>query len=249
MCHRTIHSSDFRSAVTNLGFSFGSDIIQNVLVFCKLNNDGYIDFSRLEEELLREREVYNSFPKKELKNSSSSTGALIKPWRPDVLHQQKISLEAQSKRIQQHQVRINDLYNKLSHHLVSSDDAIQYLQSLEIIPTKEFIKLLSVLEYSHASLNEFIGSLTKSETFSGSTDNTHMAGSITRPKDVIESLGTFKKRSNLAARSAFYDNNNKGINKTSVCNLNITYYYPYFCNRVNQLKVTGRISNLITLET
>jgi hypothetical protein len=48
-----IHTSDFRSAVADLGFPFGHPIIENILVHCVINSDGFVDFNGLERELAR----------------------------------------------------------------------------------------------------------------------------------------------------------------------------------------------------
>jgi Ca2+-binding EF-hand superfamily protein len=48
-----IHTSDFRAAVSDLGFPFGHPIIENILVHCVINNDGFVDFKGLERELAR----------------------------------------------------------------------------------------------------------------------------------------------------------------------------------------------------
>lgn len=48
-----IHTSDFRSAVADLGFAFGDPLIENILVHCVVNSDGFVDFNGLERELAR----------------------------------------------------------------------------------------------------------------------------------------------------------------------------------------------------
>jgi Ca2+-binding EF-hand superfamily protein len=48
-----IHTSDFRAAVSDLGFPFGHPIIENILVHCVINSDGFVDFKGLERELAR----------------------------------------------------------------------------------------------------------------------------------------------------------------------------------------------------
>jgi hypothetical protein len=48
-----IHTSDFRAAVADLGFPFGHPIVENILVHCVINSDGFVDFKGLERELAR----------------------------------------------------------------------------------------------------------------------------------------------------------------------------------------------------
>jgi hypothetical protein len=97
---RMVHASDFRNAVGELGLTIGSKPVQNVLVSCKLDNGGNIDFSALEAELARERSVFNAENsiKPKLATIPTSSAALNTPWRNDVIHEQKISSELQSKR-------------------------------------------------------------------------------------------------------------------------------------------------------
>lgn len=52
-CEGIIHTSDFRAAVADLGFPFGHPIIENILVYCVINSDGFVDFKGLERELGR----------------------------------------------------------------------------------------------------------------------------------------------------------------------------------------------------
>jgi hypothetical protein len=75
-----IHSSDFRNAVLDLGFSMGSAIIENILIYCKIDNNGNLDYSNLERELIRERRILNSSNKPEQKIVSTSQGTPSKPW-------------------------------------------------------------------------------------------------------------------------------------------------------------------------
>jgi Ca2+-binding EF-hand superfamily protein len=56
-----IHSSDFRMAISDLGFTMTSDPVADILVHCRIDpNDGCIDFTQLERELSTERRTFNS---------------------------------------------------------------------------------------------------------------------------------------------------------------------------------------------
>jgi Ca2+-binding EF-hand superfamily protein len=48
-----VHTSDFRSAVSDLGFHFGHPIIENVLVHCVISVDGFVHYEGLEKQLAR----------------------------------------------------------------------------------------------------------------------------------------------------------------------------------------------------
>ena len=43
-----MHSSDFRNTIVDLGFPFGSPVVENILVHCNLDTAGNINFQGLE---------------------------------------------------------------------------------------------------------------------------------------------------------------------------------------------------------
>jgi hypothetical protein len=75
-----IHSSDFRNAVMDLGFSMGMPVIENMLIYCKIDATGNLDYSDLERELVRERRIYNASAKNDQLPVSTSQGVAPKPW-------------------------------------------------------------------------------------------------------------------------------------------------------------------------
>ena len=48
-----IHTSDFRTAVLDLGYHFGHPIIENILVHCVISTDGFVSYAGLEKQLIR----------------------------------------------------------------------------------------------------------------------------------------------------------------------------------------------------
>eukprot|EP01038_Epipyxis_sp_PR26KG_P010986 gene10986-14759_t len=160
-----IHTSDFRSALSDLGFPYGSKVVENILVHCKLDANGNIDFNQLENALSHERKVYNTQSaiksSTSIKTSTSST-AVLKPWRADEAHQQKVSSEIQSRNIQENRVAVNEIFRKVSHHEIDTDSTIYQLSILNINPTPEFLRLIKSSEYQDITLPDFIKSLTNS---------------------------------------------------------------------------------------
>ena len=57
-----IHTSDFKSALTDLGFPMGSEVVEDILVSCIVDVNGNLDFSGFATELIRQRHVMNSLP-------------------------------------------------------------------------------------------------------------------------------------------------------------------------------------------
>jgi hypothetical protein len=48
-----IHTSDFRTAVLDLGYHFGHPTIENILVHCVISADGFVSYAGLEKQLVR----------------------------------------------------------------------------------------------------------------------------------------------------------------------------------------------------
>jgi hypothetical protein len=55
-----IHSSDFYSTVGDLGFPKGCKVLQDILINCRIDKNGIINFSNLEQELRNERIIHNN---------------------------------------------------------------------------------------------------------------------------------------------------------------------------------------------
>jgi Ca2+-binding EF-hand superfamily protein len=157
----TVHSSDFRNAIMDLGFSMGSPIIENILIYCKLDGSGNLDYSELERELTRERRIYNSTYKQEQPNVSSSQGVVSKPWRGDKVHTARVESEKQLLAITEYSSEINQIYNLLSHHEMNPSEAMQSLEELQIYPTKEFLRIVQDMMINPIPYADFIRSLTR----------------------------------------------------------------------------------------
>lgn len=72
-----IHSSDFYSTLGDLGFPKGCKVVQDILINCKIDNNGIINFTDLKEELKNERIIHNSSLANAYveKKASTSTGS------------------------------------------------------------------------------------------------------------------------------------------------------------------------------
>jgi Ca2+-binding EF-hand superfamily protein len=202
-----IHSSDFRIAISELGFPMGSPIVEMILVYCKLDNHGNLDFSNLERELARERRVFNANRKPEQKIPPTSASAVSKPWRADMIHHAKVEAEKQLRTVTEHNPEINQLYHALSHHQISSDDVVNALYGLDIVPTKTFMKLVQSMSYSDVSYSDFVRSLTKFDPKSTDLEASSAGGYIPRTADIGDTaMNTQRKtlRVNPTIKSAFF---------------------------------------------
>ncbi len=202
-----IHSSDFRTAITDLGFPMGSAIIENILVHCKIDTRGNLDFTVLEKELSRERRVFNSQKKIEKPMLATSSGVVSKPWRGDEFHRAKVSAEKQLYKLTEHSPVVHQIYNDLSHHRMNPSDAISQLETLEIYSTKEFIKLLQTMTFSDVTFSQFVKSLTKSDPNSKDLDDLCVAAGNRKqkPADTTDIIGLQRKRSTNGMKTAFHE--------------------------------------------
>ena len=81
---------------TDLGFPLGHQVIENILVHCVINAEGFIDFSGVERELARERRLLaGNINKTDSARPVTSKATAAHPWRADVVHQQKMQSERQ----------------------------------------------------------------------------------------------------------------------------------------------------------
>lgn len=220
---RIIHSSDFNSAITDLGFTYGSEVVQDILIHCKLDRDGNIDFSQFEEDITRQRRVHNdqqAAKQQSTTRHSSSAGVIDKPWRSDSIHMQKAQATHQTQLVQEYRTSINELFTQLSHHKISNDAVLDFLRQKEIYPTAEFRRVLQNMEINEVSFSEFIRSLTsydpnqtiQYDNFCGSGGNQIAVAGCTNQSlarmgmDMHESMGSHKaKRSNPQATNVLFD--------------------------------------------
>lgn len=50
-----IHGSDFQAVLTANGLSFGNEVVDRVMLLCKIDGQGMVDFSKFEEDVLTRR--------------------------------------------------------------------------------------------------------------------------------------------------------------------------------------------------
>lgn len=150
--NRVIHSSDFRAAVSDLGFHMGSQPVADILVHCRVNpEDGNIDFSELYNELARERRLNLKIPAQP-KPVPSSRGVEPQPWRADVMHKEKRQADQQGRIIEEYRKEVHDIFRKFVHNDYTVENVIDSLTRLNIVPTRSFLGLLN----KNRSSSEFV---------------------------------------------------------------------------------------------
>ena len=127
-----IHSSDFQRAVGDLGFPLGAPVIQDMLVHCKLDQMGNIDFSPLERELQSRRRALSEMPKPTPVPPATSLAASSEDvWRADKEHQKRINIERQAKLVKECRQDLLQVFKRFSHGTDRSYGAEQVVADLE----------------------------------------------------------------------------------------------------------------------
>ena len=75
------------------------------------------------------------------------------------IHEQKRQASHQAKLVQQYRSQINKIYTKMSHHMISPNQVLKFLQTHGIYSTSEFKRVLSSMQSSEVIIfnnNTFI---------------------------------------------------------------------------------------------
>ncbi|GMI41050.1 hypothetical protein TeGR_g8140 [Tetraparma gracilis] len=93
----TLHASDFHVAVSQIGLEFGSQDVDDIMVMCKIDESGYIDFSMFSQHVLDARVMSNNNPTAVSKGARASSGSTpVQPLRPSDAHRLLKDAEKQS---------------------------------------------------------------------------------------------------------------------------------------------------------
>lgn len=141
-----IHSSDFQLAVTDLGFPLGAPVIQDMLVHCKLDEKGNIDFGPLERELQSRRRVLTSMPPASLPAPATSVAAPTENmWIAGKIHQRRVNSAQQAKLVKDNRQELLHIFRRFSHgtdRQFGLDAVMQELEQLGIMCTRALRLLL-----------------------------------------------------------------------------------------------------------
>lgn len=155
----------------------GHPVIEGILLHCVISSEGFIDFSAVERELQGERRrLNNTVDRKQTTRQATSQPAPVQPWRPDLAHQQKMQSERQAKIMQEYQREVSDQFFKFTSGQLSEEQFVAYLESIGIVPTKNFQDVLRKNRCSTIAFNEFVRSLVKYDPSFKSVDTTQPAG-------------------------------------------------------------------------
>ena len=147
-----IHTSDFRKSVVDLGLPLGHAIVEDILVYCKIDQvHGTMEFSEVEAELKRRRQKFNSeqnikrAKKAKINDSSAVSTSTDKSdhWRAQEEHNKRRIVAKYEQNIRHYRSEITDLYRQYSHHELSAKDVLDIMKNqYKIVPNKHFEILL-----------------------------------------------------------------------------------------------------------
>lgn len=109
-----IHSSDFQRAITELGLPLGSPLVQDMLVHCKLDQVGNLDFGPLERELQSRRRIFESKPKPPPIQSASSSATLTSNILSSEDVQRRALMDKQPKLVKEYRQPLLDIFKRFS---------------------------------------------------------------------------------------------------------------------------------------
>lgn len=154
-----LHSSDFKLALSNLGIPWGSPVIEDIMIHCKADAQGFIDLTLLEESLQAERVRANHVKSKQIIQSlpsATSSGISSVPLRVDIIHNQKIQKEKQSKIVQSNLSVIRELFMMYAKQELSADNLLIKLQLIGIEPTVSFLEYLKKYKLGESKFSTFL---------------------------------------------------------------------------------------------
>lgn len=142
-----IHSSDFHTAVENLGLRFGTRPVDAILCMCRISEDGYIDFGPFAKHIKDEREKLKyADPVMKVKGNlamrASSSATPIQPLRPSDAHKLLSEAEKQTALVTLKKNEVRGLFEEFDSGHKSTQDFKTGLELLGINITTDCHNLL-----------------------------------------------------------------------------------------------------------
>ncbi|GMH53862.1 hypothetical protein TrRE_jg1605, partial [Triparma retinervis] len=155
-----IHASDFHTAVEQLGLSFGSRDVDDIMVLCKIGEDGYIDFTGFDQHCKDARSLAKTaITKKPKRGQSSSSSTPIQPLRPSDAHNMMAEAEKQTKIVRVQEKRIKSFFEDFDDGTDSTAAFRSNLESLGLKITTDLDALLRRSECCDTPFGEVMRTL------------------------------------------------------------------------------------------
>jgi hypothetical protein len=121
-----IHSSDFQRALDQVGVSFGSAMVDQVMVMCRIDDNGFVDFSQFAEDCQKtRRDVEREAGSHPAAARATSAGAPLQAYAASSVQQQQAAADRQAELLRNHAEKI--------HQIFDDYDRGEYLLSLHMI--------------------------------------------------------------------------------------------------------------------
>lgn len=161
-----IHSSDFRTAISDLGFLMGSKIIEDILIHCKMSEDGNIDFNLLENDLQLERLEYNKNIKLKPKVVASSKSMCQTAFNSDINFKNNI-IDQQFRLLKSNRVEVYDVFKQFSTGKINIEEVYSSITKIGLNVTNPFKLLMNkkqVTDVTFVEFNKALGDTTSVST-------------------------------------------------------------------------------------
>jgi Ca2+-binding EF-hand superfamily protein len=155
-----IHASDFHTAVEQLGMSFGTKDVDEIMVMCKIGEDGYIDFEGFETHCIEARQMAKSQPRViAKKGKASSSAAAVQPLRPGDAHKMMAEAERQTQIVRVNEDKIRELYEDFDDASINTMQFKKALTDMGLVINTDLESLLRKSECCDTSFGQILRAL------------------------------------------------------------------------------------------
>ncbi len=197
-----VPAPNFVASIKSLGLNFGEAIVDSLMVQCRIDDEGSVDYSELREAVAREFEQGPSDASRGSTTRPTSQSVSSQPIRPSVAHEKIAAAQQQSRLVRSKHSEVLELFQSYDHGELGQDDLRGGLRSLGIRETSDLDMLLAKTSSSELTYNAFIRALTLSDHASG--------GSLAETQVLAGSQLAGDARSGAQAAGGRKPNHNEG---------------------------------------
>jgi Ca2+-binding EF-hand superfamily protein len=162
-----IHSSDFRTAISDLGFLMGSKIIEDILIHCTMCEDGTIDFNLLESDLQLERIEFNKNIKLKHNNVITTSKSMSQTAFNTEIKLKNNDTDQQFRLLKSNRVDVYDVFKQFSTGKINIEEVYDSITKIGLNVTNTFKLLMNknqVTEVTFVEFNKALGDTTIAST-------------------------------------------------------------------------------------
>jgi len=167
--------------------------VDDIMVMCKISEDGYINFTSFAQHVADARIMSNNNPVAKAKGVRASSGSTpVQPLRPSDAHKMMRDAERQSTVIRLKEKEIRGLYEDFDDGQLSSEKFKDGLKSLGLTITSDCESLLRRSECSSTPFNLVLRALCVQDHGGPPLDGTFVAASAAAPVNMMAGSRTVK---------------------------------------------------------